>query len=143
MDPDDPRPRGIFQALSPQECRELLGTTNVGRVGFASSRGQVILPVNFVFHTGAIYFRTAPTGPLGELADGVQDVAFEIDHHAKLLQSGWSILVAGSARAVDDDELATSGNPPVHPRPWAAGTRDLLVRLSPRTISGRRASTPG
>jgi nitroimidazol reductase NimA-like FMN-containing flavoprotein (pyridoxamine 5'-phosphate oxidase superfamily) len=135
--------RARFEELSVQECRELLGTTTVGRVGFTSSRGQVILVVNFSFRDGFVFFRTAATGPLAELAGGVDDVAFEIDHHNTLRRSGWSVLLNGSTAAVDADEVQLSSADSSQPQPWAAGERDVLVRLSPRIISGRRASRRG
>jgi nitroimidazol reductase NimA-like FMN-containing flavoprotein (pyridoxamine 5'-phosphate oxidase superfamily) len=135
--------RARFDELSAQECIELLGTTTVGRVGFASSQGQVILMVNFAFRDGSVFLRTAETGPLAELADGVHDVAFEVDHHDTLSRSGWSVLLNGSTALVDADEVQLSGAGLSQPQPWAAGDRDVLVRLSPRTMSGRRASRRG
>lgn len=126
-----------------QECRELLGTTTVGRIGFSSSRGQVILVVNFTVRDGFVFSRTAATGPLAELAGGVDDVAFEIDHHDTLSRSGWSVLVNGSTTAVDADEVQPLAAEPSQPQPWAAGERYLLMKLSPRSMSGRRASRRG
>jgi nitroimidazol reductase NimA-like FMN-containing flavoprotein (pyridoxamine 5'-phosphate oxidase superfamily) len=137
--------RARFEELSAQECVELLGTTTVGRVGFASAQGQVILMVNFAFLDGSVFLRTAETGPLAELADGVHDVAFEVDHHDTLSRSGWSVLLNGSTTVVDADQvqLQLSDAGLSQPQPWAAGDRDVLVQLSPRTMSGRRASRRG
>jgi nitroimidazol reductase NimA-like FMN-containing flavoprotein (pyridoxamine 5'-phosphate oxidase superfamily) len=135
--------QGRFEELSIQECRELLGTTTVGRVGFASSSGQLILPVNFSFLGGAVIFRTAATGPLAELASGADDVAFEVDYHGTRSRRAWSVLLNGSAAVVDADEVSIlTGDPAQQVEPWAEGERDLLIRLSPRTITGRRVSRP-
>jgi nitroimidazol reductase NimA-like FMN-containing flavoprotein (pyridoxamine 5'-phosphate oxidase superfamily) len=133
-----------LEELSTQECRELLGTTTVGRVGFASSTGQLIIPVNFSFLGRAVIFRTAATGPLAELASGTDDVAFEVDYHGTLSRRGWSVLLNGSAAVVDPDEVLTSTDDAAAQQvePWAEGERELLIRLSPRTITGRRVSRP-
>ena len=73
----------------------------------------------------------------------LDDVAFEVDYHDKLSRRGWSILLNGSAARVDADEPALSGADPRRPpEPWAPGDRDLVVRLTPRSISGRRVSKP-
>jgi hypothetical protein len=137
------RRRGRFEELSIQECRELLGTTTIGRVGFASSTGQLILPVNFSFVGGAVIFRTAATGPLGELASGADDVAFEVDYHGTRSRRGWSVLLNGPAAVVDADEVPIpTGDPAQHVAPWAEGQRELIIRLLPRTITGRRVSRP-
>jgi hypothetical protein len=141
--PNIARRRGRFEELSIEECRELLGTTTIGRVGFASSGGQLILPVNFSFSAGAVIFRTAATGPLAELASGADDVAFEVDYSGTHSRRGWSVLLNGSAAAVDAAEVPIStGDPAQQVEPWAEGERELLIRLSPRTITGRRVSRP-
>jgi nitroimidazol reductase NimA-like FMN-containing flavoprotein (pyridoxamine 5'-phosphate oxidase superfamily) len=89
-----------------------------------------------------VFFPTASNGPLAELASGADDVAFEVDYHDTLSRRGWSVLLNGSAVVVDADEVPISSADPTQPEPWAEGERDLLVRLSPRTITGRRASRP-
>ncbi len=129
---------GAFQQLGQQECLELLGTTTVGRVAFSSSAGLQLLPVNFVARDGVIYFRTSSETILAELSDGDDDVAFEVDYHDGMFQFGWSVLVKGTAAAIEEDgELAEalSGR---RPAPWAAGSRPLFIRLTPTAISGRR-----
>lgn len=131
---DEQRP-GTYEQLSEQECLELLSTTTVGRVGFASDRGQQIIPVNFDFTGGAVLFRTDSTSVVGPLAEGVDDVAFEVDHHDDMYQVGWSVLLVGRTEATPPDE-----GPSDRRAPWAPGDRRQLVRLVPSSISGRRVS---
>lgn len=130
---------GQFEELTPEHCVELLGTTTVGRVAFAGEHRIEILPVNFVYRDSAVLFRTSPHGALAVLAAGVDGVAFEVDYHDDLGQSGWSVVVSGRVEAVEDsDELAELWSH-VRPSPWAAGIRTLFLRLDPILITGRAA----
>jgi nitroimidazol reductase NimA-like FMN-containing flavoprotein (pyridoxamine 5'-phosphate oxidase superfamily) len=126
--------------MSAEDCvRFLGGTTTIGRLGFHSTRGQQLLPVNFVFRHGRVYFTTSQDSVLAELAEGCDDVAFEIDYPDRLMQHGWSVLVKGSTTRVSPDDVDLS---PKGPRPWAPGGRDILVELTPEEITGRRIRNP-
>lgn len=128
-------PTGRFEELSEGECWELLAARGVGRIGFASPGGPVILPVNFVVHGHDIVFRTAP---YNVIATSVRDerVAFEVDEFDEYLLSGWSVLAVGAASFVDEDELPRDCFN--KPEPWAAGSRPLHVRIANPTLTGRR-----
>jgi nitroimidazol reductase NimA-like FMN-containing flavoprotein (pyridoxamine 5'-phosphate oxidase superfamily) len=126
--------------MSAEDCVEFLGgTTTVGRLAFRSSRGQHLLPVNFVYRCERVYFTTSPDSVLAELAEGRDDVAFEIDYPDRLLQHGWSVLVKGATRQVSPADVDLS---PKAPRPWAPGARDILIELTPEQITGRRIRNP-
>jgi len=130
--------------MSREDCVTLLaGTTTVGRLAFESSTGQQLLPVNFVFRGGRVYFKTSPESTLSELAAGCGDVAFEIDYPDRLTQHGWSVLVKGKTREVAEADVdlfpeAAPPSGPRTPRPWAPGARDILIELTPDQITGRR-----
>jgi hypothetical protein len=49
-----------LRTLSPDECFDLLQPGGVGRVGFASAAGIVMLPVNFAVTGKTVIVRTAP-----------------------------------------------------------------------------------
>jgi nitroimidazol reductase NimA-like FMN-containing flavoprotein (pyridoxamine 5'-phosphate oxidase superfamily) len=122
--------------MSQEDCVTFLsGTTTMGRLAFQSATGQQLLPVNFVFRRGRVYFKTSPESILAELAMPTSDVAFEIDYPDRLTQHGWSVLVKGSTRQVNPADVDLS---PRSPRPWAPGTRDVLIELTPAEITGRR-----
>lgn len=131
---------GMFESLAEADCWKLLDTTTVGRLGFASDDGILILPVNFFVYDERIYVRTEAGSAIAGLADGSDDVAFEVDYHDDLNQSGWNVLVKGSTAEVDTLEgeraLASTGRL----GPWAPGDRSLIIGLVPRTIGGRRVS---
>lgn len=125
-----------LETISLADCETLLTeTTTLGRVAFTSSTGQQLVPVNYVFRNGRVYFRTTQHSVLAELAAGCSDVAFEIDYPDLMTQHGWSVLVKGSTAQVAADDVDLS---PRGPRPWAPGTRDVLIELTPRQITGKR-----
>lgn len=115
------------------ECFELLASRPVGRVAYSIPNGPVVLPVNFALDGEDILFRTSPHTELGKKMRTGQ-VAFQVDDFDEFNQSGWSVLVRGSAEYDDSDQLY----PEDSPGPWAEGTRNLVVRIRPRLVTGRR-----
>lgn len=125
-----------MEPMSREECESFLaGVTTVGRLAFASASGQQLLPVNFVFRRGRVYFKTATDSVLAELAVGSADVAFEIDHPGQMTQHGWSVLVKGRTQQVSPDDVDLG---PRGPHPWAPGEREILIELEPDEITGRK-----
>jgi len=141
-DPRETTPRSPsgIEVMSSEDCLTFLAeTTTVGRVAFRSSNGQEILPVNFIFKRDRVYFMTSPDSVLAELAEGRDDVAFEIDYPDRLMQHGWSVLVKGTTKKVSSSYVDLWAK---KPQPWAAGVRDLLIELTPDQITGRRIRNP-
>lgn len=119
--------------LSAAECYELLASRSVGRIAFVVDGAPSVVPVNHAVDGDDILFRTSPHTELGRsMASG--QVAFEVDDFDDFSQSGWSVLVQGSVQ-YDDPDPASSAEPP---QPWAAGVRGLVVRVRPRSVTGRR-----
>ncbi|TDU87884.1 nitroimidazol reductase NimA-like FMN-containing flavoprotein (pyridoxamine 5'-phosphate oxidase superfamily) [Kribbella voronezhensis] len=127
----------LFQHLPPEECRDLLTTKSVGRVGFSSPDGPQVLPVNYVVHRRDIIFRTDAGSALANAMRGSR-VAFEIDDIDEFLQSGWSVLIVGDADHVDDPDLLVELWGDRGPQPWAVGLRTQFVRITPTRLTGRR-----
>lgn len=127
--------RSAIVDMSAQECRDRIVTGGVGRVAFCGPDGPELYPVNFTVVGGDIVFRVAPYTRLGTGIDG-RRVVFEVDDIDVERQSGWSVVVKGSARAVDDpDEVVSLRRQ--GPEPWAPGQRQQYVRVSAHTMSGR------
>ena len=126
--------------ITETECWQLLDTTTIGRLAFATDDGIVILPINFLVYEERIYVRTEPGSTIAALADGNDDVAFEVDYHDGWNQWGWSVLVKVATEEAGTLEgeraIASSGRLGA----WAPGNRSLVIRLTPRTVSGRRVS---
>ncbi|WP_326580720.1 pyridoxamine 5'-phosphate oxidase family protein [Actinacidiphila glaucinigra] len=128
--------RARLVELGAEECWQLLSTHGVGRIALSMPEGLTVLPVNYCVVDGGIAFRTAAAATPTEASD--TKCAFEVDEVDDALSQGWSVLVRGMAHTVTDptgvrrlDEQAYSG-------PWAGGDRDLWVRITPASVTGRR-----
>jgi len=126
----------VLRAISPTECFNLLEPGGIGRVGFTTADGVMMLPVNFAVSGKAIIFRTAPDTLLALHADA--RLSFEVDHFDEAFNGGWSVLVHGHAHQVTDErEVQHLEGATPHLQPWAPGARDVYVRIVPTHISGR------
>ena len=126
---------GQLTEMSAGECRDLMGSTMVGRVGFVDEDGPVVLPVNYVLDGNTVLFCTSAANTIGRHLDSAT-VAFEVDEVDDFTQSGWSVLVRGVASFVAVDELVRDEG--LRPFTWADGVRTLVVRITPVSVSGRR-----
>lgn len=126
---------GRLSEVPAGECRDLMGSTSVGRVAFVDEDGPVVLPVNYVLDGEHVLFRTSPHNAIARYVDSAM-VAFEVDEFDDFTQSGWSVLVRGMAAFIDPDEL--SADEARRPCPWADGVRNLIVRITPVKLTGRR-----
>jgi uncharacterized protein len=123
-----------IREIDAAECLDLLAGTTVGRVAYCDEDGPVVLPVNYVVNGGDVMFRISPHSSLAQhLRSG--PAAFQIDESDAYTQSGWSVLVRGTAAFVEYDELP---EPTSRPSPWPEGNRTLHVRITPSSITGRR-----
>jgi nitroimidazol reductase NimA-like FMN-containing flavoprotein (pyridoxamine 5'-phosphate oxidase superfamily) len=126
-----------LRTLTPVECFDLLEPGGIGRVAFTSPAGEImILPVNFAMAGKGIIFRTAPDTLLAVYANA--KVSFEADRLDDALHEGWSVLVHGHAHKITDERGVKHLEDRTHLQPWAAGARDVYVRIAPTRISGRR-----
>jgi nitroimidazol reductase NimA-like FMN-containing flavoprotein (pyridoxamine 5'-phosphate oxidase superfamily) len=120
--------------VSESDCWDMLGTQSVGRVAF-SLDGQIeIFPVNYGLDGDGVIFRTN----VGRKFTGARlaDVAFEVDRIDPESRCGWSVVIHGTAR---DITRFDSPERQVAVQPWT-GTKDFLIRITPRSITGRRVA---
>jgi nitroimidazol reductase NimA-like FMN-containing flavoprotein (pyridoxamine 5'-phosphate oxidase superfamily) len=127
-----------IESLDQQSCLALLATKGVGRIGFVRNGGPEILPVNYVLDGDAVVFATATGAKLWGVTRS--PVVFEVDDADPATRSGWSVVLHGVAHEVIDtdgsgvfDRVRASA-----PRPWPAGDRPHLVRITPHRMTGRR-----
>ena len=125
-----------LESLDDAECRRLLASCHLGRVGLIDQGDPVVVPVHYLFHEGAVIFQTA-VGGLLDPANASTAMAFEIDATDAVFHSGWSVLVRGIAEGITDREsIARLCVLPL--RPWVSRDHHRWVRLWPREITGRR-----
>lgn len=125
-----------LEILDLSECRELLADARLGRVALGSKGRPVVFPVNVVVTHDTVFVRCG-RGSLHREAEAGHTVAFEIDGTDPTYQTGWSVLVTGSAHVVcEDPELDEARHLPL--RPWGTGAKDHVVAIAIETVSGRR-----
>ncbi|NBE50274.1 helix-turn-helix domain-containing protein [Streptomyces boluensis] len=125
------------------ECWALLSDHGVGRVAVTGRDGPEIFPVNYQVVNGKILMLTAADAPLARAAEAGETIAFEEDCADQAFSQGWSVLVGGPARTVQDRAAAEEFRRSVHSTPWAGGDRDTVVLLTPRRVTGRRVLVEG
>jgi nitroimidazol reductase NimA-like FMN-containing flavoprotein (pyridoxamine 5'-phosphate oxidase superfamily) len=128
MPTSDDRP-GRLVVLSDDECWDLLRSRPVGRVAWSGVQGVSIVPMNFVVDGDAVLLRTTPYSLMARDCAG-REVAFEVDEIDAEHHTGWSVLVRGRC---EREERPADG-----PHPWATGTRTLGLRVTVRSVTGRR-----
>ena len=127
-----------FVVLPADECRKLLATRQLGRIGLKGGPFPLILPVNYVLDGNEVVIRT-DSEKITTAADHTR-VAFEVDDVDERTRSGWSVLVQALAEEVTGarrDELVerlhSSGG-----TSWAPGEHGHWIRLIPKVVTGRR-----
>jgi nitroimidazol reductase NimA-like FMN-containing flavoprotein (pyridoxamine 5'-phosphate oxidase superfamily) len=131
--------------LEEDVCRRLLAGCTFGRVAFDDPRaGLTVLPVNFVMSHDVVVFRVQLGSALDRVGKG-SPVAFEADDVDPTAESGWSVLVRGTATHLRDPKrVAALADTAVHP--GAPGRRDRWIEIHPLQITGRivkRQRLPG
>ena len=64
-------------------------------------------------------------------------IGFEVDHLDEYLHTGWSVLVLGNARLLDEASLRMLDIRQT-PQPWPEGQRSLVMQLPLSKMTGRR-----
>lgn len=125
-----------MEILGRDECLALLQTVPIGRIAITVDALPVILPVNFILNNDTIVMRTAEGAKLSAAMSHAV-VALEADHFDAIDHAGWSVLVQGSSRVIEDpSELAKTAELPL--RSWASDRTDRFVAVSLDVVTGRR-----
>ncbi len=123
--------------LDPEMCERLLHLGVTGRVAFSTPDGPQIIPISYTMIDHALVFRTSPYSLLAEFADSAL-VAVEVDHLDPEHDHGWSVVAHGRCVVIEDPQEVAHVNEVGAPQPWAAGSRNLYLRLRWTQISGRK-----
>jgi nitroimidazol reductase NimA-like FMN-containing flavoprotein (pyridoxamine 5'-phosphate oxidase superfamily) len=123
--------------LDREQCMALLAGASFGRVGVSVDALPAILPVRLALIDGALVFRTVPGTKLAAAARNAV-LAVEIDEYDPATAEGWSVLVRGVARELDDDDEIEMARPVLH-RSWIPiGAEEHFVRVACDLVTGRR-----
>ncbi len=134
---------GALEEIEEGECWRLLASQPVGRVAVIVGHYPVVFPVNHAVDRRGIVFRTGAGTKLWAIHR--TNVTFEVDEFDLVNQTGWSVMVKGSARELDlehNPDLGASVQSAAA-GPWAPGKRESIVRIVPDAVSGRRIRPAG
>ncbi|MFC5183436.1 pyridoxamine 5'-phosphate oxidase family protein [Actinomadura harenae] len=132
-----PQDRPNLSALDRDTCLKLISPGGVGRVAYDDGEGPTVTPVNYVMDGETVVFRTSLAGRLNQNLAGLPTgaevrIAFEVDRFHPDTHEGWSVLLRGGGRQLEDDETSADVEP------WPAEARPARIRLTPKLITGRR-----
>ena len=127
-------PHPEVEPLTAEQCEVHLGMAEFGRLVYARARGPVAIPVNYEYTEGQIVMSTDPDK--ATWLQGLRIVGFEVDRVDEGMSEGWSVLVTGDVRTIDDPEelqrLSSLGL-----ASWDDGEGHVLIAITPRQITGR------
>jgi nitroimidazol reductase NimA-like FMN-containing flavoprotein (pyridoxamine 5'-phosphate oxidase superfamily) len=100
--------------MSGLDATELLRKSTVGRLGTSSSKEPYVVPLNFVYYDGRIFFHCAKEGKKLDNIKNNQKVCFEVDELIEIKEAEKScefgafyrsVIVFGEARIIDNIDL--------------------------------------
>jgi len=95
------------------EMEQIVNRASVGRLGLADADEPYVVPLNFVYHDGCIYFHTGLDGRKLEIIEKNPRVCFEVDEEGDLVVNEqsclstayyYSVIAWGNARLLQETE---------------------------------------
>ena len=127
---------GGTEIIAEQDCWDLLETQDIGRVALVVGSQVEVFPVNYGIDGEGIIFRSNAGRKMTGTA--AREVTIEVDDIDWAARAGWSVVVHGEAR----DITAYDGLERQRAVQSWTGSKDFLVRIAPRSITGRRLVPP-
>ncbi len=129
-----------LEALSEDECWQLLSSVSVGRLAAIVDGEPDIFPVNFVVDGRRLVFRSEPGTKLA--AVGGHLVAFEADRTTEAFRTGWSVIVKGALVELTDP-LEIGRAETLGLVAWSTSAKPHWLRIAATTVTGRRIHKGG
>jgi len=127
--------RDGLEVLDRAECLRLLNDAGMGRLAGTSGALPFVLPVGFALDGDSIVIETG-RGTTLDFATSGSVVAFEVDNLHERGHRGWTVMVTGVAREVNDELEVDRLRTLLHDAPGDPDQR--FVRISSELVSGRR-----
>jgi nitroimidazol reductase NimA-like FMN-containing flavoprotein (pyridoxamine 5'-phosphate oxidase superfamily) len=126
-----------LQQLTRSKALELLASVPMGRLVFTHQALPAIRPVNHLVEGETIIVRATSGAAITAAArrDGTV-VAYEADCIDADSQLGWSVIVVGTARLMDDAHAAARYRARL--RPWISDPANDVITISADMITGYR-----
>jgi uncharacterized protein len=127
---------GGTEIIPYEECRELLRSESVGRLGVVVDGRLEIFPVNYGLDGDGILFRSNRGRKVTAALLG--EVVFEVDRIDVEARSGWSVVVRGRTQ-----DISRFDGPALRAQAAASwtGPKDVLVRITWESVTGRRVTS--
>lgn len=131
-----------MQELTRAQALELLSSVPIGRLVFNHHALPAIRPVNHLVEGESIVVRATAGATITSVAgrSGVV-VAYEADALDTARQIGWSVIVVGTARLLDDDAAAERYRSLL--TPWLSGPMDDVITIAADVVTGYRMVPDG
>jgi nitroimidazol reductase NimA-like FMN-containing flavoprotein (pyridoxamine 5'-phosphate oxidase superfamily) len=140
----DERPRAnsggdqerVMRPLTREQAIRLLRSVPMGRVAFTYHAMPAIRPVNhMVDDAGRIVIRSHEGSAIVSTADARRGavVTYEADLIDTGARAGWTVVVTGLARIVDDPCRAAACREALHP--WVTGEMDYIISIEPAIVT--------
>ena len=126
----------VLHEVAEPECRQLLGTVPIGRIGLSEQALPTILPVHFAVHGEDIV--TVPlAGAQGVSAGRGDVVVFEVDSYDPATGEWWAVTVTGRSRLVTEAAEIADLDGLVR-APWMAGDAGPVTAVRMEVVRGHR-----
>jgi nitroimidazol reductase NimA-like FMN-containing flavoprotein (pyridoxamine 5'-phosphate oxidase superfamily) len=125
--------RRTMQELTAEQSLALLSSVSMGRVVFTHQALPAVRPVNHLVDNGQIIIRTHPGAAVLAAAGSGSVVAYQADEIDPAERLGWSVVVTGVARLLD--ERAAAGYHDLL-RPWVDRPMGELIAISSDIVTG-------
>lgn len=131
-------PEELMETLDSAACSRLIGATEFGRLAVVEDGRPKLIVLNHVLDHGDLLFRTREDSLLAQLTGGGVAVhaVYEVDSAFPAGRAGWSVIAAGLLVRESDARRVALARATVPA--WAQGERDLVLRLTPEALTGRR-----
>lgn len=132
----DAQPRQVLELTEP-ECWELLGGVSLGRVVFTMRAMPAIRPVNHLVEDKTIIIRSHLGAAIaGHAAGEGAVVCYEADQIDPDRHTGWSVIVTGLARLVEEPGATARYEQQLEP--WVARQMNYVIAIKPEIVNGIR-----
>jgi nitroimidazol reductase NimA-like FMN-containing flavoprotein (pyridoxamine 5'-phosphate oxidase superfamily) len=123
-----------LEKLDTATALALLGSAGFGRVVFTQNALPAIRPVNHLLDDGQIIIRTRLSAAVSHATGTV--VAYEADDLDPVRRLGWSVVVTGTARTVDDPARIARLEQALHP--WVDQPMNTVIAIDTQLVTGYR-----
>ena len=129
-----------LEMLDDAECRRLLTTATIGRLGFTDGALPAIVPVPFALHDDSVLIPTRRDSGVARAVRGAV-VALQVDSYRDVAGPGWSVTVVGPARLLSDPR-GVDGLDGLNLFPPSSDPARCYITVRAGLIRGWRAALP-